>query len=308
VELRRVPAGDRAAFEALAAVQDAVYPDDPVELDLVLGMLQRVPWSFDVAALRDGRPVAWGACRPRVIAPDSPTAFGRLVVLPEERLRGIGGAMLGELGRVAAERGKTDLLFGVMESDGPSRAFLERRRYAVVERTQESELLVAESDVDALDAPPGIRITTLAAEPGLRRGMHAVALHGLADAPSGDPIPPPDYERWCAMELDRPDMPPDAQFAAVAEDGEVVGFALLSISSSQPDTLWHSMTATLRPFRGRGVASSLKRATVLYARHHGVRRLRTGNEERNAPMLAINRRMGYRPTPAWLSMRGPVGE
>ena len=68
------------------------------------------------------------------------------------------------------------------------------------------------------------------------------------------------------------------------------------------------MTATRRSARGRGVASALKRATVLHARERGLRRLRTENEERNAPMLAINRRMGYRPTPAWLSMRGPLGE
>jgi mycothiol synthase len=67
------------------------------------------------------------------------------------------------------------------------------------------------------------------------------------------------------------------------------------------------MTATRRDWRGRGVAGALKRAAVLWARERGLRRLRTENEERNAPMLAINRRMGYRPTPAWLSMRGPVG-
>ena len=85
VELRRVPVGDRAALEALAAVQDAVYPDDPVDVDVVEGILGKVPWSFDVAARRDGTTIAWGQCRPRVINLDSPTAFGRLVVLPPER-------------------------------------------------------------------------------------------------------------------------------------------------------------------------------------------------------------------------------
>ncbi len=289
-------------------VQDAIYPDDPVEIDVLLSVLERVPWSFDVAALRGTTPVGWGSCRPRAANPASPTAFARLGVLPAERRRGIGGAVLQELARVAAERGKTDLLFTVMEGDEQSLGFLERRGYSVVGRDQESELLVAESHVQAVDAPAGIRIATLAEEPELRRGMYAVALHAIADVPAAEPIPPPDYEHWCAMELDRPDMPPDGQFVAVSEEGQVVGYALLSLSSAQLDTAWHCMTATAREQRGRGVASALKRATVLYAREHGLRRLRTENEERNAPMLAINRRMGYRPTPAWLTLKGPLGE
>jgi GNAT superfamily N-acetyltransferase len=297
-----------AALEAVAVVQDAVYPDDPVELDLLLSVLDRVPWSFDVAALRAGAPVAWGSCRPRVANPASSTAFARLVVLPAERRCGIGGAVLHELARVSGERGKTDLMFTVMEGDRDSQGFLERRGYAVVARDQESELLIAESDVTAVDAPPGIRIANLGDEPELRRGMYAVALHAIADAPAAEESPPPDYEHWCAMELDRPDMPPDGQLAAVAGDGQVLGYLLLSVSSAQHDTVWHAMTATAREARGRGVASALKRAAVLWARERGFRRLRTENEERNAPMLAINRRMGYRPTPAWLSMRGPIGE
>jgi GNAT superfamily N-acetyltransferase len=289
-------------------VQDAVFPDDPVELDLLLDVLGRVPWSFDVAAQRGDVPVGWGACRPREAHPTSSTAFARLAVLPSEQGRGIGGAVLRELARVAAERGKTDLLFTVMEGDRHSQAFLERRGYEVVARDQESELLIAESGVEAVDPPPGIRITTLGAEPELRRGLYAVALHAIADTPSAEPSPAPDYEHWCAMELDRPVLPPDGQFAAVDDHGQVVGYALLSLSSSQLDTAWHAMTATAREARGRGVASALKRATVLYARERGLRRLRTENEERNAPMLRINQRMGYRPTPAWLSMRGPLGQ
>ena len=89
VELRRIPAGDRAALEAAAAVQDAVFPDDPVELDLLLEILDRVAWSFDVAALRDDATVGWGSCRPRVSHPASSTAFGRLAVLPAEQGSGI---------------------------------------------------------------------------------------------------------------------------------------------------------------------------------------------------------------------------
>ncbi len=67
------------------------------------------------------------------------------------------------------------------------------------------------------------------------------------------------------------------------------------------------MTGTARAARGRGVATAIKRAMILWARDEaGLTALRTTNEERNAPMLAINRKLGYRPKPATLLVRGPI--
>ncbi len=55
------------------------------------------------------------------------------------------------------------------------------------------------------------------------------------------------------------------------------------------------MTAVRPAWRGRGIATALKRATIAWAMEHGVEGLETGNDEENAPMRAINRTLGYAP-------------
>jgi RimJ/RimL family protein N-acetyltransferase len=39
----------------------------------------------------------------------------------------------------------------------------------------------------------------------------------------------------------------------------------------------------------------VKLASIGWARSHGITQLATRNDETNAPMLAINRRLGYQP-------------
>jgi RimJ/RimL family protein N-acetyltransferase len=52
-------------------------------------------------------------------------------------------------------------------------------------------------------------------------------------------------------------------------------------------------TGMLRGFRGKGLASAAKIASLRWAAAHGVTRVFTSNDEANAAMLAINRRLGY---------------
>jgi RimJ/RimL family protein N-acetyltransferase len=59
---------------------------------------------------------------------------------------------------------------------------------------------------------------------------------------------------------------------------------------------YNEMTGTLRDYRGRGLAFAAKLETVRWAAGKGLARILTGNDTRNAPMLAINDRLGYRPT------------
>ncbi|MFL1427732.1 MULTISPECIES: GNAT family N-acetyltransferase [unclassified Nocardiopsis] len=64
-------------------------------------------------------------------------------------------------------------------------------------------------------------------------------------------------------------------------------------ASDRESRLESSMTGTLREFRGRGLAGYAKHAALLRARERGFTHASTGNHENNAPMLAINRRLGY---------------
>ena len=53
------------------------------------------------------------------------------------------------------------------------------------------------------------------------------------------------------------------------------------------------MTGVRRRYRGRKVAQALKILAVQQARARGVAQIETGNDSRNAAMLAINRKLGF---------------
>jgi RimJ/RimL family protein N-acetyltransferase len=60
-------------------------------------------------------------------------------------------------------------------------------------------------------------------------------------------------------------------------------------------------TGTLREFRRRGLARLAKLRQVEWAAASGITSIATANDETNAPMLAINQRLGYRPYSELLS-------
>jgi RimJ/RimL family protein N-acetyltransferase len=68
------------------------------------------------------------------------------------------------------------------------------------------------------------------------------------------------------------------------------------------------MTAVLPAYRGRGIATALKRATIAWAIDHGLTALETGNDVENAPMRAVNLGLGYTPIPDEIGYRGPLAE
>ena len=61
--------------------------------------------------------------------------------------------------------------------------------------------------------------------------------------------------------------------------------------------LINTMTGVRRAYRGRGIALVLKLLAIRYARSLGALFVRTHNDSGNAPMLAINRKLGYQPEP-----------
>ncbi len=85
--------------------------------------------------------------------------------------------------------------------------------------------------------------------------------------------------------------------------GELLGYGYLELDDGQ----WkHGFTAVARAARGRGVAGAIKRAQIAWAKEHGVETLQTANETRLDSMLALNRRLGYRPLYDEIVLRGPL--
>ena len=93
---------------------------------------------------------------------------------------------------------------------------------------------------------------------------------------------------------------------ALDESGNVVGFAALCAIAADPGAAEHLLTGVRRTWRGRGVASALKRAQIAWATGAGYERLITYNDEANAGMRAINARLGYRPYSEQIYVQGVV--
>jgi RimJ/RimL family protein N-acetyltransferase len=70
-----------------------------------------------------------------------------------------------------------------------------------------------------------------------------------------------------------------------------------------PGQLFTGMTGVDREYRRRGLATGLKVLAIARAREMGYRSIRTFNDSTNAPMLAINRKLGFARKPAWIGFR-----
>ena len=85
---------------------------------------------------------------------------------------------------------------------------------------------------------------------------------------------------------------------------EEVGSPSRTMNSPDGNSAWHGMTAVKRAWRGRGVATALKSAQIAWAQTSGIERLTATNELRNDPMRRVNERLGYRPAPGRVQLRG----
>ena len=193
--------------------------------------------------------------------------------------------------------GKTGLEAWTTSRTPEVAAFLEARGYEIVRRNVASELDVATA---AEPAPPGFELTTIGERPDLAQALFEIASESYSDQPGRPEQQLESFEDWRSWGLDS--HPPETYFIAL-ENERPLGYGFLSVKE---ETWWNDFLAVARAARGRGVASSIKRAQILWAKANGVRALRTANEERLTGLLALNERLGYRPLYTEIVLRGPV--
>ena len=76
-------------------------------------------------------------------------------------------------------------------------------------------------------------------------------------------------------------------------DGEVIGCAGLIRDTDRPERAENALTAVSPAWRGRGVASHLKRQTLHWAALNGVQEIYTWTQIGNTSMLRLNEQLGY---------------
>ena len=292
VRIIAIASPENATSAAELAWQDATYPGGRRFL-----------------AELDGRTVGAGTVGRIHVRPADFEAFWATVdVVPEARRRGVGSALVAAVAGVAIAAGKTHLHVPTLADRPAAIDFLVNRGFEEHERMRAVRLDLAGLASPDPEPPDGIDLTTLAARPELVAGVHALATEAFLDIPGGDgPMAVGDLAEFRARDVDRPGIPPDAFVVAVeAATGRVVGYAALLRTPADPSVAFHDMTAVARDWRRRGLASAMKRRTIGWAIDHGLTALETGNDEANLAMQAVNARLGYRPLPDFLTMRGAL--
>jgi GNAT superfamily N-acetyltransferase len=289
---------------AVAAVRRTVDPDAQPSLVSMRHTLATFPHAVYLLARAGEEPVgcAYTGCFPGT--EQEPFMYANVSVVPGRRRQRVGTALLQEIGRHARDVGKEGLTVEAREDDPESLAWLERRGFEEIERQKGLELLLADVTPVAPDPPDSVVVVQRA--PEHERGMYAVGVEAGKDIPGLDADHDPSFEQWRSFEIERPSRRPELAFVALS-GGEVVGFASADVFG-ESDTGWHGLTAVSRAWRGRGVATALKRSQIEAARRLGLRRLMTESEERNRPMRRLNEKLGYRPVPGMVVLRGPLPE
>lgn len=303
------PALSEADLAELVNLVAAVTPDDPTSLDEIRWSDETYPGTSRYLAAHGGRIVGAATVgRIFVYPPEHPDLWAQIVVAQEARNSGIGTALLQAISARAQEVGKTGLQFRTWDHRPEGIAFLAHRGFTELERARMVRLPLTGRAAPLVAMPEGTRVTDLEAQPELVVGVHAVAMEAFDDIPGGgDPMAAGDLAEFRARDVDRPGMPPGAfKVALDAASGEVVGYASLLMIPGSTTAAWHDMTAVRRAWRGRGIATALKVATIAWAIEHGLDALETGNDEENAGMRAVNARLGYEPLPDEITMRGPL--
>lgn len=210
-------------------------------------------------------------------------------------------ALLAHAEAAALDSGAHTLVTRVRE-DWWEKPFLEARGYREHDRMWPSTLDLRTLDFAGLARheeqarAAGVRIRPLSElgdlDEGQQRRLYMLIAALLRDVPSATPVDVWPFELWQRRVMDR--LNPAGLFVAVTPDGEWVGLSELHLPiPTRPGTLHNGLTGVLPGWRGRSIAYALKLAAARAALERGFTHARTSNHSVNAPMLAVNARLGF---------------
>ena len=232
-------------------------------------------------------------------------------VLPEYRRRGLAKELLHKVLEVAGAENRT-LILGDTNARVPAgTAFAERLGAKAGLQAHTNQLVLAELDPDLLRRwREDAKVKASDFELGLWAGPYpeeeieaiAVMYEVMNTEPRGEleiedhTVAPKDLRQdeayWAARGVERWTL-----YARHEPSSELAGYTEVFWDPEEPENLRQGDTGVLPKYRGHGLGKWLKAAMLekVLRERPQVKRVRTGNADANAPMLAINRALGFKP-------------
>ncbi|HVH93585.1 MAG TPA: GNAT family N-acetyltransferase [Nocardioidaceae bacterium] len=300
VTVRDARAEDCAAIADIwaTAVPYLVRSADRAAADIAAdATLGRRHW----VGLIDGRTVGTAMAR-AIHEDDEDQLFVAVEVHPDYGSRGVGSALL--RAAVAPFPGVTAMQ-SISRDDPISLGFAVRNGF--LPEGEHQICRIEPASASAAGPPP--------------HGFHAVDLSGLEDlqqlldtynqAAHDDPSGLSrvfSLQEFRAGWWNSPDNAPEVSWALLADDpASSDGPVVAAFTSVQLDRTrgraWSAMTATHPSYRGRGLATWVKRRSLNALAEASVHEAWAANDATNAPMIAVNDSLGYQPAAKSISVR-----
>ncbi|MGN6575048.1 MAG: GNAT family N-acetyltransferase [Nocardioides sp.] len=219
-----------------------------------------------------------------------------VMVHPDHAGRGVGRCLLDRLLEVVGDVTASALV------NGDDRSLAVAAHWGFVpEREHRVSAVDPRTAPEPAATPAGLRVVPLDV-PG-PRAVWECRQATAADDPSGLTRPAP-CEHFLGTDWSGPLHRADLG-RAVLEGERVLAYTQVDVAG---DRAWTTMTGCLPEHRGRGLATLAKAHSLRALAGAGVTQAGTGNDGANAAMLAVNRRLGYRPIAStWTATRAADG-
>jgi mycothiol synthase len=233
--------------------------------------------------------------------------FGNVFVHPEHQKKGIGTALYQQTIQFLTALEAICFRTQINESDERGIRFATTRGFTEDKRDFESLLEVKDFDFSrfaGLEVVEGVEFHTAKEldSTAFRQAFFDAFATTRNDVPRSQAASPLSFDFFQKQVLGDEHFLWEGTYIALdPKTDQVLGFSGV-YRSARDGWLDQWLTATRRETRGRGIALALKLRVTKYALEHGYTTVHTENDTRNAPMLAINDKLGFVRQPALISV------